>query len=186
MPHDATATDSELLGSWAIDAIGSGKLQLAEALIRLANQARRVESATLVPMAGRTRDEQPVRPYLVPQHIDGPTLVPMAGRTRDEQPVRPYLVPQHIDGPTGNGDADLKRAEAAATSIFGAVREQHLDVPESARCVAFVIDSGHETSCDHPIYWAHGGVGDLTGPAVSAGWFHVDPKIDQHHAAVRG
>jgi hypothetical protein len=159
MPHDNTATDSELLASWAIDAIGRGRLQLAEAIIRLANQARRVETAT---------------------------LVPMAGQTRDEQPVRPYLVPQPVDGPTGNGDADLKRAEAAATAIFGAVREQQLEVPESARCVAFVIDSGHETSCDHPIYWAHGHVGDLTGPAVSAGWFHVDPALDQHHAAVRG
>lgn len=176
MPHDGTATDSELLASWAIDAIGGGRLQLAEALIRLANQARRVETATLVPMAGTTRDELPVRPYA------GPQLV------RDIPPAEQvhHIVGFAPDGPTGNGDADIARAEAAATAIFGAVREQHLDVPESARCVAFMIDSGHETTCDHPIYWAHGRVGDLSGPAVSAGWFHVDPAMDQHHAAVRG
>jgi hypothetical protein len=159
MPHDNTATDSELLASWTVDAIGLGRLQLAEALLRLANQARKVEGATLVRMAGQTRDESPVRPYIV----------------RD--------VP---DGPTGNGDADLARAEVAATAIFGAVQEKQLGVPESSRCVAFVVDSGFESACNMPIYWNHGHVGDQNQPMVSAGWFHVDPAADQHHQAVRG
>jgi hypothetical protein len=168
MPHDNTATDSELLASWTIDAIGRGRLQLAEALLRLANQARRIETARLVPMAGPTRDEQPARLHVVRHDgADGSTAYE-AVATMNSPSQAPPLV------------------EAAATAIFGAIREQQLDVPESARCVAFMIDSGHETTCDHPIYWAHGRVGDLTGPAVSAGWFHVDPAMDEHHAAVRG
>jgi hypothetical protein len=172
MPHDDTATDSELLASWTVDAIGRGRLQLAEALLKLANQARRMESAALVRMAGQTRDEQPVRAY------SGPTLV--RDVPQGEQEHRPVSFGH--DGPTGNGDADLARAELAATAIFGKVAEQELGVPIGERCRAVDTSSGHE--CHQAIWWAHGHVGDASTPAVRAGWRHVDPSWDSHHEAI--
>ncbi len=149
MPHDATATDSELLAKWTVEAIQLDRLSLAQALIRLAVQARAVESATLVRMAGSTRDEQPARPYIV----------------RD--------VP---DGPTGNGDADLARAEAAATAIFGKVAEKELNVPvDGTRCVSEDRSSGWE--CHQAIWW-------VQRPNEPGYWAHVDPAHDDHHQAI--
>ncbi len=152
MPHDATATDSELLAKWTVEAIQLDKLSLAQALIRLAVQARAVESAT---------------------------LVRMAGQTRDEQPVRPYLVPQPVDGPTGNGDADLARAEAAATAIFGKVAEKDLNVPvPGSRCAAYDVGAPG-TECNAAIWWRA-----AQGHVDGGWWEHVDSAWDDHHQAV--
>lgn len=166
MPHDATATDSELLASWTSQAINLGRLELAEALIRLAIQARRVESATLVRMAGSTRDEQPARPYTGPQLV---REIPPA-----EQVHTP--LPFGADGPTGNGDADLARAEAAATAIFGRVAEKELNVPvDGTRCVSEDRSGGWE--CHQAIWW-------VQRPDEPGYWAHVDAAHDDHHQAM--
>lgn len=200
------ATDAEVAAGWAAQALAEGRYELGAALANIARNAARAERAAahgarMVPMLGRTRDERPTEPERTPIHdeVSGPI-------THSD----PEALARHVQGatfrdgetavlasvgPTGNGNADVpdlafpELAREAQTEIFGRPRELDLETPPHGRCVAVIQTAGpagmaNTAECHEVIIWNHGHVGDASTPAIRAGWHHLNPALDQHHAPV--
>ncbi len=95
---DTTLTDAEIAANWSIEATRAGRLELAEAALRIAMQAQR----------SGTRHPKSVE-------------VPLAGHTRHEYPRLRAAAPEH--GPTGNGGADA--LAPAATAVIPTPAGEH-------------------------------------------------------------
>lgn len=102
-------------------------------------------------------------------------MVPMIGQTREERPRAETPPAAEV---TGNGDADLARAEAAQTQIFGRPPDLAPDVPDHDRC-------------SHPIQNALAGMVNTTPCHVVVWWdsdhgvwHHIEPNLDHDHAPV--
>lgn len=155
-------SDSEIAAQFSIQATQAGRLELAEALIRVAMQAYRAERR--------------------PETVD----VPFAGHTRHEYPRLRTAAP--VEGPTGNGDADLQREQAqlapAATAVIQMPTGEQISANEGSRCAAKVLKGNVYTECHGAVLWmpAAGG-GPAGGPFVEAHWAHVDRMLEQDHQA---
>lgn len=167
-------TDSERLAGWAIIATQEHRLELAESLLRLALQARRVEAHEALQAVHRPADPRIVE-------------VPFIGSTRPEE-ARPPRLRVATYGPTGNGDADLKRetAELAESAAAALNATQVMQGPSTVdrRCVEQVLKGNVYKLCHGAIWWRPGGVGDASSPATLAQWVHVDEALDADHRAV--
>lgn len=94
--------------------------------------------------------------------------------------------------PALDGPAPIYAA-AAQEAVFGTQQGPELAAgatPPTAKCVfqwqrptgtagSYTVDT-----CEKPVYWSEGQLGDASHVAVPAAWFHVDPAIDNHHAPV--
>ncbi len=43
-------------------------------------------------------------------------------------------------------------------------------------------NSNNRSECHAVIIWEPGKIGDANHPPVKAGWYHLNPELDQHHA----
>ena len=163
--NDPQITDAEIVANWSIDAVRAGRVELAEALLRIAAQAV------------RSTPPHPRAPQAVPV-VD----VPFVGATREETPRPKLRVATY--GPTGNGDVDLQResADLASTAVMQAPPGT-LD----RRCTFQVVKGNHYQECHGAVYWVHGQIGDTSTPAMVGRWEHVDDELNNdHHAFVEG
>lgn len=153
-------SDAQLLADWSMEAIRIGRLQVGEAILRLAIQAYRTEQAESADQRAARAERNTVR-------------VPFLGATRSETPRLRAVAPA---GPTGNGDADLAREHAAATAI---IPIDHNSPGIDRRCRALDVHMGIESECHGAVYWvpAAGAVGD-------GYWRHVDTALDNAHVPV--
>lgn len=128
-------TDAELLADWSIEATRMGRLEVAEALLRLAIQATRADQQARAPR---------------------PPFIGLVGQVRSDAPRLRAAAPA---GPTGNGDADLDREQVAATAIIGI---HHNSPGIDRRCRAKVLQGNVYDECHGAAYWvpAAGNTGD--------------------------
>lgn len=176
-------SDAEVVGNMAAEALKDRRYNLGRTLAAIAHQAAMHDQ----------RQEQAHQ-----RAINGRTVhVPFAGQARTEQPVRDAYTPiptRHAPltvipgtGPTGHGDRDLEDAaigvQLEQTAVMGRpdLSPSPTLAPDSARCVARVTRDGVADECHGVAYWAIGYVGDAETPAQTAGWRHVDSKMDEHH-----
>lgn len=96
-----------------------------------------------------------------------PRMVPMIGAAREEHPGQ--TADLYANGPTGNGDQDITAAEQQTAALPG------------ARCATEVGHGAYREQCQRPVFWHVGNIGDQDHPATIAGWYHVDPALDQDH-----
>lgn len=154
---NAQMSDGERAAQISIQLTQEGRLELAEAVLRLAIQAHKAESTP-------------------PRIVN----VPFAGATREEPPAngrRPYPV----------GDRGPEEVIPAATYVSAALSDGAstavMDAGQTARCAVKIRKGEHLLPCDAGIFWQHGAVGDENTVARLAGWYHVDGTWDDHHEA---
>lgn len=159
---DTNLTDAEIAANWSIEATRAGRLELAEAALRIAMQAQR--SGT------------PNRKIVE---------VPFAGHTRHEYPRLRTAAP--AEGPTGNGDADLQREQAqlapGATAVIPMPTGDQISLNEGSRCVAKVLKGNVYAECHGAVLWVPATSGGPASPFVEAHWAHVDRVLEQDHQA---
>lgn len=196
-------TDAQIAADWAREALAEGRYELGAALANIARQAARVEArsgaARMVPLLGTTRNESPAPVSTVPAHlydeiersgaIPRPEAVDEQGATFRRAETAVVAL-----GPTGNGNADvpgLGDAGEAQTELFGRVDEPDANrALPSARCIAVIEQWGPDQSsrttspCHAVVFWEPGQMGDENHPPITAGWRHLNPELDQHHAPV--
>lgn len=158
---DNVSTDSERAAQISIMLTQEGRLELAEAVLRLAIQAYRVE-------AGQSRT------------VD----VPFAGHTRPEKPVR-LIRPATPEEATPT-NITFERSASGVPTISAASVTAVMAAPAVAdrRCVAKVLQENRYVDCHGAIYWVPGVVGDANFPARQARWDHVDDELNADHNAV--
>jgi hypothetical protein len=149
-------SDTAKLASWAQEALAEERLELAEALVRLALQASRMDKK---PRNGGTIGQGAV------------VHVPFAGQTRPEVPMR---APRPA-GPTGDGEADLERearaiVQTAATAVFN----KPTSVPDARRCMGWMEKDGVAAPCSGGLYYSD----------ERRVWLHVDHNLDGDHTPI--
>lgn len=192
-PAPDTRTDAQIAADWAREALAEGRYELGAALANIARNAARVEArsgaARMVPMLGQTRDEQPAHLY---DEIERSAAIPRPD-AGDEQGARFQSAETAVVamGPTGNGNGDVPElAREAQTEIFGRVEPADVAPVPHGRCIAVIRqygpDQNHATDseCHAVIFWEPGQIGDANRAPITAGWRHLNPELDQHHAPV--
>lgn len=153
-------TDAEIAAEFSVQAVRAGRLELAEALLRVAMQAHRAERR--------------------PDVVD----VPFAGHTRHEAPRLRAAAPA---GPTGDGDADLRREVTqlapAATAVIPMPTGEQISTNEGSRCVAKMLKGNVYAECHGALMWMPATAGGPAAPFTEAHWAHVDRALEQDHQA---
>jgi hypothetical protein len=135
MINDPNVSDAEIAAQWSVDAVRAGRVELAEALMRIAAQAVRAARRTVdVPFAGHTRAEQPRNVVY----------------TRDENGV-PAIVDDSAEVP------GIAKQGAAVTAIMRAPSVRN-SIPEGRRCEAEIryAESTIPGMCDQGVWWNEG------------------------------